>query len=100
MILHGKKAMGTHHFKGLCEDEDGIEVDVGHSHSREQKRKFATHMKITYLNALFRGQAVFCRAGHRGHDRDGHPEPPPRADPLHQANSAQYEALKSFVVIS
>jgi hypothetical protein len=21
VILHGKKAMGTHHFKGLCEDE-------------------------------------------------------------------------------
>lgn len=21
VILHGKKAMGTHHFKGLCEDK-------------------------------------------------------------------------------
>lgn len=84
--------------KAYVKTRDGIEVDVD-TLTPEQKRKFATHMKITYLNALFRGQAVFCRAGHRGHDRDGHPED--RAHELThfiQANSAQYEALKSFVV--
>lgn len=70
--------------KAYVKTRDGIEVDVD-TLTPEQKRKFATHMKITYLNALFRGQAVFCRAGHRGHDRDGHPEDRrPRADPLHR----------------
>ena len=63
--------------KAYVKTRDGIEVDVD-TLTPEQKRKFATHMKITYLKTLCSGgQAVFCRAGHRGHDRDGHPERPP-----------------------
>lgn len=77
--------------KAYVKTRDGIEVDVD-TLTPEQKRKFATHMKITYLNALFRGQAVFCRAGHRGHDRDGHledrpggPAGGPHGEPGHDA---------------
>ena len=48
--------------KAIVKTEDGGEVDVA-TLTPEQKREFATQMKITYLNALFRGQAVFYRAG-------------------------------------
>lgn len=48
--------------KAYVKTADGGEVDVD-TLTAEQKREFATQMKITYLNALFRGQAVFHRAG-------------------------------------
>ena len=48
--------------KAYVTTADGGEVDVD-TLTSEQKREFATQMKITYLNALFRGQAVFRRAG-------------------------------------
>ena len=48
--------------KAYVKTADGGEVDVD-TLTPEQKREFATQMKITYLNALFRGQAVFYRAG-------------------------------------
>lgn len=48
--------------KAYVKTADGGEVDVD-TLTAEQKREFATQMKITYLNALFRGQAVFYRAG-------------------------------------
>ena len=48
--------------KAYVKTADGGEVDVD-TLAPEQKREFATQMKITYLNALFRGQAVFYRAG-------------------------------------
>ena len=38
---------------------DGREVNVD-TLTPEQKVKFATALKKTYLNELFRGQAVFC----------------------------------------
>ena len=47
--------------KAYVKTADGGEVDVD-TLTPEQKREFATQMKITYLNALFRGQAVFRRA--------------------------------------
>ena len=47
--------------KAYVNTADGGEVDVD-TLTAEQKREFATQMKITYLNALFRGQAVFRRA--------------------------------------
>ena len=47
--------------KAYVKTVDGGEVDVD-TLNPEQKRAFATQMKITYLNALFRGQAVFRRA--------------------------------------
>lgn len=47
--------------KAYVKTADGGEVDVD-TLTPEQKREFATQMKITYLNALFRGQAVFYRA--------------------------------------
>lgn len=47
--------------KAYVKTADGGEVDVD-TLTPEQKRAFATQMKITYLNALFRGQAVFRRA--------------------------------------
>lgn len=47
--------------KAYVKTADGVEVDVD-TLTPEQKRAFATQMKITYLNALFRGQAVFRRA--------------------------------------
>ena len=47
--------------KAFVKTADGGEVDVD-TLTPEQKREFATQMKITYLNALFRGQAVFRRA--------------------------------------
>ena len=47
--------------KAYVKTADGGEVDV-YTLTPEQKRAFATQMKITYLNALFRGQAVFRRA--------------------------------------
>lgn len=42
--------------KAYVKTRDGIEVDVD-TLTPVQKRKFATHMKITYLNALFRPPA-------------------------------------------
>lgn len=57
--MHGEKTAGAYHCESIC--EDGGEVDVD-TLTPEQKRAFATQMKITYLNALFRGQAVFRRA--------------------------------------
>ena len=47
--------------KAYVKTADGGEGDVD-TLTPEQKRAFATQMKITYLNALFRGQAVFRRA--------------------------------------
>lgn len=47
--------------KAYVKTADGGEVNVD-TLTPEQKREFATQMKITYLNALFRGQAVFYRA--------------------------------------
>lgn len=47
--------------KAYVKTANGGEVDVD-TLTPEQKREFATQMKITYLNALFRGQAVFRRA--------------------------------------
>ena len=47
--------------KAYVKTADGGEVDVD-TLTPEQKREFATQMKITYLNALFQGQAVFRRA--------------------------------------
>lgn len=48
--------------KAYARTPDGGEVDVD-TLTPEQKRELATQLKITYLNALFRGQAVFYRAG-------------------------------------
>lgn len=47
--------------KAYVKTADGGEVDVD-TLTPEQKRAFATQMKLAYLNALFRGQAVFRRA--------------------------------------
>ena len=47
--------------KAYVKTADGGEVVVD-TLTPEQTREFATQMKITYLNALFRGQAVFRRA--------------------------------------
>ena len=54
--------------KAFVKTADGGEVDVD-TLTPEQKREFATQMKITYLNALFRGQAVFYRAGEKKGER-------------------------------
>lgn len=44
--------------KAYAKTKDGGEVDVD-TLDPEQKEELATWLKITYLNALFRGQAVF-----------------------------------------
>lgn len=54
--------------KAFVKTADGGEVDVD-TLTPEQKREFATQMKITYLNALFQGQAVFYRAGEEKGER-------------------------------
>ena len=54
--------------KAFVKTADSGEVDVD-TLTPEQKREFATQMKITYLNALFRGQAVFYRAGEEKGER-------------------------------
>ena len=54
--------------KAFVKTADSGEVDVD-TLTPEQKREFATQMKITYLNALFRGQAVFYRAGEEEGER-------------------------------
>lgn len=54
--------------KAFVKTADGGELDVD-TLTPEQKREFATQMKITYLNALFRGQAIFYRAGEEKGER-------------------------------
>ncbi len=48
--------------KAYVKTADGGEVDVD-TLNPEQKEELAAWLKITYLNALFRGQAVFYLAG-------------------------------------